>query len=138
LAPTSDYRAEGTLDVTHLYTLLLDAVVLPAADEPAAAALAWAEDVVLAIGSREQVRGISRGDSRVVELGGAFVIPLDETGAAAWPPQATLEVGGPADFAILADDPRSAPAPLAPLAVVRGGHVVAGSLAPPDRAGPAG
>jgi predicted amidohydrolase YtcJ len=99
--------------VTHLYTLLLGGTVIPGGGQPDVSAIAWAGDIVIALGSDEDVRAISRGDSYFVDLRGAVVVPLEE---------ATLEVGGPADLAVLSADPRKT------LAVVRGGRVVSGAL----------
>jgi predicted amidohydrolase YtcJ len=106
--------------VTHEYTLLLGATVLPGGGAPPCEALAWAAGIILALGSEADVRAISRGDSHVMALGGRFVVPLD----------GPLEVGAPADLAVLATDPRDAPGSGAPrrIAVLRGGHVVEGTL----------
>ena len=112
--------------MTHEYTLLLGATVLPGGERPACGALAWAEGTILALGSAEDVRAISRGASHVMTLPGRYVAPLD----------APLEVGGPADMVVLATDPRvrhagthpGAGSSRAVLAVVRGGHVVEGSV----------
>jgi len=107
------------MSVTHLYTLLVGGVVLPGGGQPSCSAIAWAEDLVLALGSDEEVMSLSRGDSTLIDLAGAFVVPLAE---------GTLEVGGPADLELLATDPRtSAPQTLA---IVRAGHVVSGALPP--------
>ena len=136
--------------MTHEYTLLLGGQVLGAPNHPRASAIAWAEGTVIAIGSDEEVRGISRGDSAMVDLRGATVIPLGTGIGAAWPADAELEIGAPADLAILARDPRSrrargerpAKVPLEASALIRRGHVVSGSLpgirAHDDSAGPGG
>lgn len=93
--------------------------------------MAWAEGVVLLLGTDDDVRAISRGDSTVVDLRGAFVVPLGADDRVEWPPSATLEIGGPADFAILREDPRAGPpAAGASLTLVRGGHPARGSLRP--------
>ena len=125
--------------MTHRYTLLVGGTILPGGDEPEATALAWAEDTVIAIGSDAAIAGISRGDSHLVDLGGAFVVPLDAALELRWPSAATLDVGGPADLAVLEDDPREVRArgavALSAVAIVRAGRVVAGRLpgaAPPD------
>ncbi len=116
--------------MTHRYTLLVGGSVLAGADAPPATAIAWAHDTVLAIGSDEDVAAISRGDSPVVDLGGATVVPLGRDGDLRWPPEAVLEVGGPADLAVLDDDPRRTlpTRELRPRALVRSGRVVAGRL----------
>jgi predicted amidohydrolase YtcJ len=110
--------------VTHGYTILVGAVVLPGGEEPPAEAIAWAFDTILAIGEEAAVRSISRGDSHVLDASGGFVVPPEA------PSSARLEVGGPADLAILDRDPRIAAAGRSPrtLAVVRAGRVVSGAL----------
>lgn len=113
--------------MTHEYTLLVGGVVIPGGTAPDATAIAWAADTILALGSDEEVLSISRGDSRVVELGGAFVIPLAADGDLRWPTEAKLEVGGRADLAVLPADPRLTPA-VEPLALLLGGRLVAGAL----------
>ena len=117
--------------MTHRYTILVGGNVLPASDQPALAAVAWADDTVIGLGSDEEMRGLSRGDSRVVDLDGAWVVPLGE-GDVRWPADTTLELGGPADLAVLALDPRSDDTarlePVASLALIRGGRLVAGRL----------
>ncbi len=120
--------------MTHEYTLLVGGVVITGGGRPDAAAVAWAEDTILAIGSDEDVRAISRGDSQLVELWGAFVVALDAELEAGWTSAGSLDVGGPADLVVLPCDPRlptgdglEAQA-VEPLALVRGGRVVAGSL----------
>ena len=116
--------------MTHRYTILTGGLVLPAADEPAVSAIAWAGDTVIALGGDEAMRSLSRGDSWFVDLDGACVIALGE-GDPAWPAGATLDVGGRADLAILATDPRTADEAAARpsvVAVIRGGRVVAGRL----------
>ena len=61
---------------------------------------------MIALGSDDDVRGTSRGDSHVIDLGGACVVALGEGPDARWPPDTTLEVGGHADLAVLESDPR--------------------------------
>ena len=108
--------------MTHEYTLLLGATVLPGGGAPPCDAMAWAAGIILALGSEADIRAISRGDSYVMALGDRFVVPL----------LGPLEVGAPADLAVLASDPREAHDPDGPrrIAVIRGGHLVEGSLAP--------
>ncbi len=102
--------------MTHEYTLLVGATVLPGGDAPACEALAWAAGTILALGSEADVRAMSRGDSHVMALPGRFIVPLD----------GVLEVGAAADLAVLDRDPRLADGggPATIVAVVRGGHVV--------------
>lgn len=124
--------------MTHEYTLLVGATVLPGGAEPACRALAWAAGTILALGTEAEVRAISRGDSHVMALHGRFVVPLG----------APLEVGGPADLLVLAADPRSVTpsdgaaggheAGPRPIAVIRGGHVVEGSVGAPGDGPPTG
>jgi predicted amidohydrolase YtcJ len=118
--------------MTHRYTLLIRGTVISGRDEPDVTAIAWAADTVIALGSDDEVRGTSRGDSHVIDLGGASVVALGEGPDARWPPDTTLEVGGRADLAVLESDPRlvdpQAQHRLPALALVRGGLVVAGSL----------
>lgn len=118
--------------MTHLYTLLVGGTVLGSPDQPDASAIAWAGDIVIAIGNDVDVRSISRGDSAVVELDGAFVLPVGDGPVPGWPSSRVFEVGGPADLAVVADDPRRtgihAGSGAKVLALVRAGRVVAGAL----------
>jgi predicted amidohydrolase YtcJ len=104
------------LAVTHEYTLLIGATILPGGGAPACEALAWAGGTILALGSEAEIRAISRGDSDVLEIAGRFVVPL----------ATTLEVGAPADLLVLETDPRDphGPGDTHPVAVIRGGHLV--------------
>ena len=92
--------------MTHRYTLLVRGTVISGGGEPDVSAIAWAEDTVLALGSDDDVRAVSRGDSHVIDLAGACVVPLGDGSEgphgldASWTPEATLEVGGRADLAI--------------------------------------
>jgi adenosylcobyric acid synthase len=104
--------------VTHEYTLLVNAVVLPGDEATPCAALAWAADTILALGSGEAVDAVSRGDSARFNLGGAFVVPV----------AGSLEPGAPASFDVLDRDPRVPGGAPRVLASVRDGRVTAGSL----------
>lgn len=112
--------------------VLIRGTVITGRDEPDVTAIAWAADTVIALGSDDEVQGISRGDSHVIDLEGASVVALDDGADVHWPPEATLEVGGRADLAVLEGDPRlvdpQARDRLPALALVRGGRVVAGRL----------
>jgi len=115
--------------VTHRYTLLVGGTILPGGGQPSCSAIAWAEGIVLALGTDAQVRSASRGDSDFLELHGAFVVPLGAEDDPRWPPAGSLEIGGLADLAILNRDPRSSSVQTASVvALVRGGHAVRGSL----------
>lgn len=114
--------------MTHEYTLLVGGTILTGRGQPPVRSMAWAAGTVIALGTEDEIRGISRGDSAVLELHGAFVAPLDPNGAFDWPPRVDLEIGGSADVAILNEDPRTARARRRPVALIRGGHVVEGSL----------
>ncbi len=122
--------------MTHEYTLLVGGTVVPGGGEPDVSAIAWAGDTILALGADRDVRAISRGDLRVVDVRGATVVPLAPGAGMTWPVDARLEVGGPADLAVLDRDPRTEPAGTGHggrfqvRALVRGGRVVFGSLAP--------
>ena len=115
-------RAWYAARVTHQYLILTGGTVARGPDEPDATAIAWAEGTIIAIGSDDEVRSVSRGDSAFGDLAGAFVVPLAGDGS--------LEIGGPASFAIHERDPRAGTTG-ATRAVVRHGRVVAGTLTPP-------
>ncbi|MDQ1324127.1 MAG: hypothetical protein QG587_1463, partial [Chloroflexota bacterium] len=119
--------------MTHEYTLLLGGTVITGGSGPDAEAIAWAADTVLALGSEMEVRSISRGDSHVVRIPGRFVVPLAPGANLTWPTDATLEIGGPADLAVLAGDPRVATSmegassqSVEVVAIVRAGRVETG------------
>ncbi len=119
--------------MTHEYTLLLGGTVITGGSGPDAEAIAWAADTVLALGSEMEVRSISRGDSHVVRIPGRFVVPLAPGANLTWPTDATLEIGGPADLAVLAGDPRvgtsvegAGSQPVEVVAIVRAGRVETG------------
>ena len=114
--------------MTHEYTLLVGGTILPGRAQPPVSAMAWADGTVIALGTDAEIRALSRGDSAILRLGGAFVVPVDPAGNVSWPPAVALEIGGPADLAILDADPRDANQPPRPLAVIRGGHGTEGGL----------
>lgn len=117
--------------MTHRYTLLVGGTILPGPGQPPQSAMAWAEGTILVLGTDAQVRAASRGDSEVMDLRGAYVVPVGPDDLVGWPPSATLEIGGPADLAILRDDPRTGrSAESRDVTLVRGGHAVRGSLPP--------
>ncbi len=78
--------------MTHEYVIATGGRIL--GTDPSAGmkptAIAWAADRVLAVGSDEAVRAISRGDSTFLDLDGCAVTAMD--------PSATLEPGSPADL----------------------------------------
>lgn len=77
--------------MTHEYVIATGGLVLgtdPAGRTPTA--IAWAADRVLAVGSDEEVRAISRGDSTFLDLGGCTVTALAAS--------STLGPGSPADL----------------------------------------
>lgn len=118
--------------MTHRYTLLVGGTILPGPGQADCSAIAWAEGTLLALGTDAQVRALSRGDSELRDLRGAYVVPVGAADRVEWPPSTTLEVGGPADLAILTADPRVGAGRAGGLdlgaTIVRGGHAVLGSL----------
>jgi predicted amidohydrolase YtcJ len=104
--------------MTHEYTLLVGGTVIVGEGLPDAEAIAWAEDTILALGPEAEVRGISRGDSHVVAIPGAFV---------RGPAGGRLDVGDAADLDLFDADPRGV-AGRAATVVIRAGRVVAGEL----------
>jgi hypothetical protein len=104
--------------MTHEYTILIGGVVLPGGAESTCTAIAWTADTILALGTDEDVLSISRGGSVVVALQRHVVVPIADGGV--------LEVGGPADLAVL--PPGSAPGDAAVVALVRSGRLVQGWL----------
>lgn len=78
--------------MTHEYVIATGGRIIGADPSVAttATAIAWAADRVLAVGSDEAVRAISRGDSTFIDLDGCAVSALDGS--------ATLEPGSPADL----------------------------------------
>jgi hypothetical protein len=110
--------------VTHEYTLLLGATVLPGGGQPPCEALAWAAGTILALGTEAEIQAVSRGDSAVLAFPGAFVVPLAEP----------LEVGVAADLLVFELDPRLGD-PGEPVAVIRGGHIVLDEVEDTDEIG---
>lgn len=102
--------------MTHEYTILTGGTVLAGKGAPECTAIAWAGNTVLFVGSDEDARAISRGDSHFIDLAGAFVAPVGES----------LEAGGPADLAVLDQDPRISSART--LVLIRDGRIVSGRL----------
>lgn len=152
--------------MTHEYVLATGGVVYGAPPGPRrATALAWAADRILAIGSDDEVRAISRGDSHTLDLDGRAVTPLPAEPAEAelrlrravqrelpFEPDevlrqllpvgadAQLAVGGRADLAIWSLDPRALAPGRAPELrieqVVRGGRLAESPTAPGPVASP--
>jgi hypothetical protein len=108
--------------VTHEYTIALNGIVAPTPAGGTATAVAWAAEAVLAVGTDESVRAISRGDSTFLDLHGCTITPLPADPEAAadaarlagtgavdvvsllvradrLDPEAALEPGSPADLA---------------------------------------
>jgi hypothetical protein len=103
--------------VTHEYTILTGGTVITGGDAPDGTAIAWARDIVLLVGSDDDVRSLSRGDSHFFGLRGAYVMP---------PAGTKLEPGVAADFDVFDTDPRAGPTRTR--ALIRGGRVTEGSL----------
>ena len=138
--------------MTHEYVIAHNGSIEPRGDDPATA-VGWAGEAVLAVGSDEVVRAISRGDSTFIDLDGCVVTPLpadvdraDALVRATTDPgldigqlligqglleaPAVLEPGSPADLAIwgLGPDPGSPDGQIVLhlVATVRGGHFTEG------------
>jgi hypothetical protein len=123
--------------VTHEYVIATGGVIFLADEEepgPSPTAIAWAADRVLAVGSDDVVRAISRGDSTFIDLGGCVVTPLPTDPAPAerrvgeataaggsvdliaalaradlFDPASRLEPGAAADLAFWRDEPAGPP-----------------------------
>jgi hypothetical protein len=121
--------------MTHEYTILVNGVVeghreaasatpiATATAEARATAVAYAGGVVLAVGTDDEIRAISRGDSRLIDLEGRHVISLAQAAVRTWPAVCDrdgidrlgalaalhgradeLDIGSPADFAVCSVD----------------------------------
>ncbi len=144
--------------MTHEYVIAYHGIIEPRGDA-LTTAIGWADEAVLAVGSDEAVRSISRGDSTFIDLDGCVVTPmptdLDRAGdlvrattdqgldvgrllvrEGLLDPASTLGPGSPADLAIWGPGP----GPAGPegttvrrlVATVRGGHFTEGD----DHRGP--
>ena len=125
--------------MTHEYVIALNGVVQ--ATTARATAVGWADEFILAVGTDESVRAISRGDSTFLDVEGCAITPLPRDLAAAQAfvreravesadvgrllheigllePGATIEMGAPADLAFWRPDGL--------VATVRGGHFTDG------------
>jgi hypothetical protein len=69
--------------MTHEYVIALHGRVDTGMAGTAPTAVAWAADHVLAVGSDDAMRGLSRGDSTFLDLGGCVVTPLPDDLASA-------------------------------------------------------
>lgn len=143
--------------MTHEYVIAVHGAVLGTGRAAGAAptAVAWAADRVLAVGSDDAVRAISRGDSTFLDLAGGAVTPAPEhtvaaerlvraavaaghpfdpvtllAGAGLLAPDARVEIGAPADLAVWSADPGAVPpsgaASMRIVAIVRAGAFTAG------------
>ncbi len=144
--------------MTHEYTIGTGGIVLGSGEPPETprTAIAWAVDRVLAVGSDDEVRAISRGDSTFIDLNGSVVTPAPDDPAAAQalarsavegkralgtvalledagliPPGSTIETGTLADLAFWSADPGTVP-PAAALSVRILGIVRAGAFTQGD------
>jgi len=84
--------------VTHEYVIALSGHIRSTSSEAEATAVGWAAEAILAVGTDEAVRSISRGDSTFLDLDGCLVTPRDPDD-----PAASLEPGAPADLAFWRD-----------------------------------
>ncbi len=145
--------------MTHEYVIALGGVILPPGPpvDPPPTAIGWAADRVLAVGTDEVVRAISRGDSTFLRLDGCAVTqaPSDVERAQTLirlavasgrpfsvvavlalaglvDPEAGLEPGSRADLAFWSADPPSleagAAASLRIVAIVRDGGFIDGDI----------
>ena len=142
--------------MTHEYVIALGGTVNGVGcDGPKPTAVGWAADRVLAVGSDEVVRTISRGDSVFIDIGGCAVTPapgdpaaaevLLRTAVASGRPVDALELlasaglldsadplepGVPADLAFWSADPEAIPPDVASslriVALVRAGAFTEG------------
>lgn len=144
--------------MTHEYIIAFNGSIEPRGDT-LDTAIGWAAEAVLAVGSDEVVRSISRGDSTFIDLDGCVVTPmptdLDRAGELVrattdqeldvgrlldseglLDPASALGPGSPADLAIWGPglDPARPEGPIAMqlVATVRGGHFTEGD----DHRGP--
>ena len=77
--------------MTHEYTIATGGRVVTLAALPAATAIAWAADTILATGTDAEMRALSRGDSTFLDLAGAVVSATSPAGG-------PLATGDPADL----------------------------------------
>ena len=62
--------------MTHEYVIAFAGHIRPDPNEAEPTAVGWAAEAILAVGSDEVVRSISRGDSTFLDLDGCVVTPL--------------------------------------------------------------